>query len=66
MIICPFRLLERRQIFHDCIHLLKLHEPGNELRGTDNLTCPVAHTLAGALRAHVYPGPKLDAFHLEL
>jgi Restriction endonuclease NotI len=32
MIICPFRLLERRHIYHDCVHLLKLHEPGNELR----------------------------------
>ena len=31
VMICPFRLLERRQIFTDCAHLLKLHEPGNEL-----------------------------------
>lgn len=31
IIICPQRLLERRQIFLDCIHLLTLHEPGNEL-----------------------------------
>lgn len=31
IIICPHRLLERRQIFTDCIHLLTLHEPGNEL-----------------------------------
>lgn len=31
VIICPHRLLERRQIFMDCIHLLKKHEPGNEL-----------------------------------
>ena len=31
MIICPFRLLERRQIFTDCLHLLTLHEPGNEI-----------------------------------
>jgi len=30
IIICPHRLLERRQIFTDCIHLLTLHEPGNE------------------------------------
>lgn len=28
--ICPHRLLERRQIFVDCMHLLTLHEPGNE------------------------------------
>jgi len=31
VIICPHRLLERNQIFTDCIHLLTLHEPGNEL-----------------------------------
>lgn len=32
VMICPLRLLERSQIFTDCVHLLKLHEPGNELR----------------------------------
>ena len=31
IIICPHRLLERRQIFTDCLHLLSLHQPGNEL-----------------------------------
>lgn len=31
IIICPHRLLENNQIFIDCIHLLTLHEPGNEL-----------------------------------
>src|SRR5262245_30982239 len=40
IMICPFRLLERRQIFTDCIHLLKLHEPGNELRIVAELTVP--------------------------
>lgn len=39
-IICPFRFLERSQIFTDCIHLLKLHEPGNELRIISELTVP--------------------------
>ena len=29
MMICPFRLLERNQIFVDCLHLLSAHEPGN-------------------------------------
>ena len=32
VVICPFRLPERQQVFHDCVHLLALHEPGNELR----------------------------------
>lgn len=31
VIICPFRLLEHNQIFIDCLHLLTMHEPGNEL-----------------------------------
>lgn len=31
IIICPTRLIERRQIFVDCLHLLIAHEPGNEL-----------------------------------
>lgn len=31
IIICPTRLIERRQIFTDCFHLLTIHEPGNEL-----------------------------------
>lgn len=38
--ICPFRLLERSQIFTDCVHLLKLHEPGNELRIVAELAVP--------------------------
>jgi hypothetical protein len=40
VMICPFRLLERSQIFTDCIHLLKLHEPGNELRIVAELAVP--------------------------
>ncbi|MBI2803415.1 MAG: hypothetical protein HYX68_00345 [Planctomycetes bacterium] len=38
--ICPYRLLERSQIFLDCIHLLALHEPGNELRIIAELNVP--------------------------
>ena len=38
--ICPFRLLERSQIFTDCVHLLRLHEPGNELRIVAELAVP--------------------------
>ena len=40
VIICPFRLLERSQIFTDCVHLLKHHEPGNELRIVPELNVP--------------------------
>ena len=40
IMICPARLLERSQVFHDCIHLLKQHEPGNELRLIGELSIP--------------------------
>src|SRR4051794_7492358 len=40
VMICPFRLLERSQIFTDCVHLLKQHEPGNELRIVAELAVP--------------------------
>lgn len=40
VIICPFRLLERRQIFTDCLHLLTLHEPGNELHIIPEISIP--------------------------
>jgi hypothetical protein len=40
IIICPFRLLERSQIFIDCIHLLTLHQPGNELRIVPEIAVP--------------------------
>lgn len=40
VIICPNRLLERRQIFIDCLHLLTLHEPGNELHIVSEVTIP--------------------------
>ena len=40
IIICPFRLLERKQIFMDCIHLLTGHEPGNELHILSEIKIP--------------------------
>lgn len=40
IIICPLRLLERRQIFTDCLHLLTGHEPGNELHMVSEITVP--------------------------
>jgi hypothetical protein len=40
IIICPFRLLERHQVFMDCIHLLTLHEPGNELHIVQEVPIP--------------------------
>lgn len=40
VIICPHRLIEKRRIFVDCIHLLTLHEPGNELHVIPEITIP--------------------------
>ncbi|MBI1745055.1 MAG: hypothetical protein HYR55_00515 [Acidobacteria bacterium] len=40
IIICPFRLQERNQIFTDCLHLLTLHEPGNQLHVVTEIAIP--------------------------
>lgn len=40
ILICPNRLLARRQIFTDCLHLLTLHEPGNELHLVPEVSIP--------------------------
>jgi len=40
VIICPHRLSEKRQIFIDCIHLLTLHEPGNEIHVISEVSIP--------------------------
>lgn len=43
VIICPFRLLEHNQIFIDCLHLLTMHEPGNELYLVPEVQIPGGH-----------------------
>jgi hypothetical protein len=40
IVICPLRLLEQSQVFMDCIHLLTLHEPGNELHIVSEVGIP--------------------------
>lgn len=40
IVICPARLIERRQIFVDCLHLLTTHEPGNELHIVSEVSIP--------------------------
>ncbi|MGX8695878.1 MAG: hypothetical protein ACSW8D_05800, partial [Prevotella sp.] len=40
VIICPHRLLERKQIFADCLHLLTSHQPGNELHLVPEVAIP--------------------------
>ena len=43
IVICPFRLLEHNQIFVDCLHLLTMHEPGNELYLVPEVQIPGGH-----------------------
>jgi hypothetical protein len=40
LIVCPHRFLERGQVFFDCLHLLTLHEPGNELHRVNEIEIP--------------------------
>jgi hypothetical protein len=40
VIICPHRFLEKKQIFVDCLHLLSLHEPGNQLHVVSEIGIP--------------------------
>jgi hypothetical protein len=40
LLICPHRFLERRQVFTDCLQLLTLHQPGNELHLIPEITIP--------------------------
>jgi hypothetical protein len=56
IIICPKRFLERKQVFTDCIHLLTLHEPGNELHVVPEISIPggsVDYFLVSAKRRKV-------------
>jgi len=40
LITCPYRFLERGQVFLDCLHLLMLHELGNELHRVAEIEIP--------------------------
>lgn len=40
VLICPTRLLEKRRIFTDCLHLLTSHEPGNDLHIVSEVSVP--------------------------
>jgi hypothetical protein len=43
VLICPNRLLYKNQVFRDCIHLLTLHEPGNEFHVVPEISVPGGH-----------------------
>lgn len=56
-IICPNRFLERRQVFTDCLHLLAVHEPGNELHLVPEVSVPggsIDYFLVSARRGKVH------------
>ena len=40
IIICPNRLLQKKQVFIDCVHLLTKHEPGNEFHLVSEISVP--------------------------
>jgi len=40
LLVCPFRFLERKQVFTDCLQLLTLHQPGNELHLIPEVSIP--------------------------
>lgn len=40
IVICPTRLIDKRKIFVDCLHLLTTHEPGNELHIVPEVSIP--------------------------
>lgn len=66
VVICPSRLLERRQIFLDCLHLLSNHEPGNEIHIVSEVAVPggsVDYFLVSARKAKVrdFVGLELQA-----
>lgn len=64
ILICPWRLIQRNQIFADCIHLLTLHEPGNEFHAVGQLSVPggsVDYCLAS-----VSEGKVIDFVGMEL
>lgn len=56
IIICPNRFLAHGQVFTDCLHLLTLHEPGNELHIVSEVTIPggsIDYFLVSARRRNV-------------
>ncbi len=56
ILICPYRFLERRQVFTDCLQLLTLHQPGNELHLIPEVSIPggsVDYFLASVLHGKV-------------
>jgi hypothetical protein len=64
IIICPHRFSKRNQVFMDCIHLLTLHEPGNELHKVAEVSVPSGSI--DYVLASVRNGKVIDFVGIEL
>ncbi len=64
IIICPHRLLQDKKIFMDSIHLLTLHEPGNELHVIPEISIPGGSV--DYFIASVRKGKVIDFVGIEL
>jgi len=64
VLICPYRLLSHGQIFMDCLHLLRLHEPGNQLHKIAQVGIPGGHV--DYFLASVQNGKVIDFVGIEL
>lgn len=64
LIICPYRFLERGQVFLDCLHLLTLHEPGNELHRVAEVEIPGGSV--DYFLVSVHAGTVVDFVGIEL
>lgn len=64
IVICPTRLIDRRNIFTDCLHLLTTHEPGNELHIIPEVSVPGGHV--DYFLASVKKGKVRDFVGIEL
>jgi hypothetical protein len=64
VMICPHRFLERGQIFLDCLHLLTLHEPGNEIHRLAEIEIPGGSV--DYFLVSVHDGKVVDFVGIEL
>lgn len=64
IIICPHRLLQKRQVFTDCIHLLTRHEPGNEFHLIPEVSIPSGNV--DYILASAHNGKVVDFVGIEL
>lgn len=64
LIICPYRFLERGQVFLDCLHLLTHHEPGNELHRVAEIEIPGGSV--DYFLVSVHDGKVVDFVGIEL